>query len=100
MPSGSTAPRLYPMSWSASRRVTRRSLLKAPFQEQRFDTWIAAAEGAVHRGHVLCPTARKNHFAKALSVGAGQTAVLLEPVVRVVIDDFAPEVSVIPGGVA
>ena len=73
--------------------------LQPTLDQQRLDAGIAAAEGAVHRGHVFGAAARKNHLAKALSVGARQPAVFPEPVERVVIDNFAPKVGIIAGGI-
>src|SRR5258706_8835975 len=68
--------------------------------QQRFHLRIASAEGAIHRRRILGATSRKDHLAELVAVGAGHAAVLLEPVVGVVVEHFAPEVGVIAGRVA
>src|SRR5204862_1295825 len=74
--------------------------LEAFRHQQRIEDRIASAECAVHRRRVQRSAARQHHVAEALSVLALQTAVLLEPCPRVFVDDVAPEIRVIAGGVA
>ena len=56
--------------------------------ECHLDHRIAAAEGAIHRRRNLAAAARQHHVAEALTVSPGHPPVLLEPVVRVVVDQL------------
>src|SRR5438034_531534 len=80
-----------------ARRRVRLWRLQAALDQERIDYRIAAAEGSVHRRGFLTAAARQHHIAEALAVGPGHPAVLPEPVVRVVVDQLAPEVRVIAG---
>jgi len=74
--------------------------LQSALDQERIDHRIAAAESSVHRRGFLTAAARQHHVAETLAVGPGHPAVLLEPVVRVVVDQLAPEVRVVAGRVS
>src|SRR5213078_1826637 len=75
----------------ATNTISLRPGFKTPLNQQRLNDRIAAAEVTKRRRHVLRATARQNQVAKTLAVDAGQSAVLLEPVEGVVIQDLAPQ---------
>src|SRR5947207_13585603 len=81
----------------ATNTISLRPGFKTPLNQQRLNDRIAAAEVTKRRRHVLRATARQNQVAKTLAVDAGQSAVLLEPVEGVVIQDLAPQISVVAG---
>src|SRR5215208_144593 len=78
---------------------TGRTIESAPF-EQRFDVGIASDEILKQSEGVSGSAAREQHGAKAVAVLTFQSAVLLEPFDRVRVENFAPDIGVIPGRVA
>src|SRR5678815_4895544 len=68
--------------------------------EHRFDARIVPRPRSVHLRIVDRVAARQDHIAKALAVGAGKAAMLLEPGERVMVEHFRPGVSVIAGRIA
>src|ERR1035441_595921 len=79
-------------------RVRRRG--EPPLFQQRLDDRIASTERPVQLGDVRRALARKDHFAKALTVGARHSPVLREPVIGIVVQHLAPEIGVIARRVA
>jgi len=57
------------------------------------------AEYIFARG-VLCVAARQYHLPEPVAIGARQTALLLEPLVRVVIEHLRPQIGVVASRVA
>src|SRR5438309_960577 len=77
---------------------SRRAIEAAAF-EQRLDVRIASDEILEQPERIGRSAARQQHGAETIAVLAFQSAVLLDPLDCVGVEDFAPKIRIIPGGI-
>src|ERR1700761_1052333 len=86
-----------PTGWHGPAASSKaRLLLSEPaLFQHRFHVWFFAQPRLIQCAELFGVPARQNHLAEAIAVGAGEAAVVFEPLVGVVIEHFAPQIGVV-----
>src|SRR6185503_13375129 len=63
--------------------------------EQRFDARVASSKRTIQRPEILGAAARENHVSISLAILPGQSTVLDEPGIGIVIQDLAPQIRIV-----
>src|ERR1700730_3764542 len=70
---------------------------QSPLPQHAVDGGRRAAPSLIEGLEVLRIAAREHHLPKAVTVRASHSAVLHKPIVRIIVEHFAPQVGIIAG---